>query len=127
MPVSADAFWIGEVLDGLVARAREAMPRGGRIAVAVSRDDPRGMAVLSVSDTVSEPAADTARRLYEPFPAGGGLGLSFLHGIVEQHGGDIEVGHAEGGGTVFRVLLPCAGGAPHERDRRPRSGARRRR
>lgn len=39
---------------------------------------------------------------------GTGLGLSVVWGIVQEHGGSIEVGDAEGGGTLVTVRLPRA-------------------
>ena len=60
-------------------------------------------------------AEETRQRIFEPFfttkPAGHGtgLGLSVSYGIVQAHGGSIEVESQVGSGSVFRIFLPASG------------------
>jgi signal transduction histidine kinase len=94
----------------LAVNAREAMPSGGTLTVAV--DNEGDDAVLVVADNGAGMDAATTARIFEPFfttkalTEASGLGLSTVHGIVGQSGGTIEVESAVGRGTVFTTRLP---------------------
>ncbi len=114
-PVRADPGQLEQVLLNLAANARDAMPRGGRLAIETrSADGPkRGPEVeLAVSDTGSGMDEATRARIFEPFfttkapGKGTGLGLSTVYGIVVQHGGEVGVESEPGRGTTFRIRLP---------------------
>jgi signal transduction histidine kinase len=70
--------------------------------------------VIEISDTGCGIGPDVISRVFDPFfttketGMGTGLGLSICHGIVAEHGGDIEVESSLGRGTMFRVILPVA-------------------
>lgn len=112
--VRVDASQVHHALMNLVANARDAMPRGGEITVSTRREDAATTAVL-VSDTGNGMDADVQRRLFEPFfttkprGKGTGLGLATVRGIVEQHGGRIDVESELGRGSTFRIQLPISG------------------
>jgi two-component system, cell cycle sensor histidine kinase and response regulator CckA len=94
----------------LAVNAREAMPGGGTLTIAVTRQD--GQAVLAVGDTGVGIDQETQERIFEPFfttkpvGEGAGLGLSTVDGIVAQSGGTVGVTSEPGRGTVFTIRLP---------------------
>ncbi len=125
LPIKADRGQIEQVLMNLVSNARDAMPKGGCIAVETSLIEldtaftaAHGLgtageyALLSVTDTGVGMADDVKRNIFEPFfttkeeGQGTGLGLAMVFGIVKQHKGYIDVFGAPGVGSTFNVYLP---------------------
>ena len=125
--VRADEGSIQQILVNLAVNARDAMPEGGtltlgtevividdRAASAYPDARPGSYVVLSVADDGLGMDAETVERIFEPFfstkgrGSGTGLGLSVVYGIVEQHGGWIDVKSDPGRGTEFRIHLPVA-------------------
>jgi len=117
--VHADPDRLRQVVSNLIRNAVAATPPGGRITLAVVRQDsPTGdRALIQVRDTgrgiaeVDLPhvfdrfwRADTAR---QRGTGGSGLGLAIARQIVTDHGGTIDVAGAPGGGAVFTVALPA--------------------
>ncbi len=124
-PVDADPAMIEQVLTNLVLNARDALTGAGSITVTLdatvlSKETasqnpevrPGLAACLSVCDTGSGIAPDALPRIFEPFfttkatGRGTGLGLSVVHGIIQQHKGWIIVDSTPGQGSTFSVYLP---------------------
>lgn len=123
--VNADANRLQQVILNLAINARNAMPQGGEIAVHLThfqtsgQDDKRPFSEmgesnwinLSVTDSGTGIPEETLKHIFEPFfttraPAGSGLGLSQVDGIVRQLGGFIDVITEMGVGTTFAIYLP---------------------
>lgn len=111
MPVSlsVDVGLMERVLVNLLRNAREAAPDGTvRLAWAQDGED----VVFTVSDSGPGIDPEVKPRLFEPFfttkgvGKGTGLGLAVVHGIVEEHGGTVDVEESPLGGACFRVRLP---------------------
>jgi len=123
--VRVDSGQLEQVLVNLVVNARDAMPGGGQLGIhgacvdldaATSRDlslagPGRYARIQVVDDGIGmEPALQS--RIFEPFfttkpeGTGSGLGLATVFGIVQQHGGAIDLWSAPGKGSRFTVYLP---------------------
>jgi two-component system NtrC family sensor kinase len=118
-PVAATADQLKQVFLNLILNAIEAMPDGGQLRittrfVAAQPGGPlRGDEVhVLVTDTGHGIPSEAMSRLFEPFyttkAQGTGLGLSISYGIVEQHGGRIEVASHPGEGSTFTVRIPVS-------------------
>jgi signal transduction histidine kinase len=101
-----------QVFLNLVLNARDAMESGGTLTV---RSWAEGDTVrVEVGDTGQGIAPEHLARIYDPFfttkqtRKGTGLGLSVTYGIVQEHGGSIEVQSQPGAGTLFHLEFPLA-------------------
>jgi signal transduction histidine kinase len=103
-----DPGQLHQVLVNLLFNALDAMPRGGRLGLALRAAGDRCRCV--VSDTGPGIAAEMAGRLFTPFAStkatGTGLGLSLARRIVEEHRGRITGENRPEGGARFTIVLP---------------------
>ena len=108
------ASQINQVIMNLLTNAVQAIPQRGTITIRTAREGDDVW--FSVSDTGAGIAPENLQRIFDPFfttkpvGQGTGLGLSLSFGIVQRHGGRIEVESGSGKGTTFRVWLPIRGG-----------------
>jgi signal transduction histidine kinase len=105
---------IDQVLVNLLTNAAQALgPAGGTIRVG-ARERADGVEMYVADDGPGIPP-EVLPRIFDPFfttkdvGEGSGLGLSIVHGIVDRHGGRIDVESAPGKGTTFRMLFPAHG------------------
>ena len=109
-PVPMVADQITQVFLNIVINAIEAMPAGGDLWLEVRLSEDREWMLAYFRDTGSGMTAEQVANLFEPFyttkPNGTGLGLAISYGIVERHGGTIEVSSQPGQGVTFIVKLP---------------------
>ena len=109
--VWVDADLIKQVVMNILVNAQHAIEEKGAITVRTRRA--AGDKVeISIIDTGCGIAEKDLQRIFDPFfttkgvGKGTGLGLSVSHGIVQAHGGSIEVASTPGEGSTFRVYLP---------------------
>jgi two-component system NtrC family sensor kinase len=113
-PVPCDASQMQQVVMNLVMNGAEATrPHGsGRVAIAIQALEGGAAVALQVTDDGEGIPEELLGRVFDPFFStkedgkGVGLGLAVVYGIVEAHGGQIEVTSAPGRGTTFAVTLP---------------------
>ena len=114
IPVYADRYKVGVVLDNLLSNAVKFTPAGGEVRVtAVAR---RNCAEVAIVDSGPGFPEDAIERVFEPFEqlddlmtrehGGLGLGLPIAKGLVEQHGGRLWAENVPGGGSRFVFTLP---------------------
>jgi signal transduction histidine kinase len=119
----ADAGQIQQVLTNLTINAAQSMPQGGPVEFRLTRCSrtnpdrsgagPADCFAIAVCDKGVGIPEENMSQLFEPFfttkevGAGTGLGLSIAYGIVQEHGGWIEVDSQVGKGSCFTVYLPA--------------------
>jgi len=108
--ISCDAGGIQQVFVALIVNAIEATPSGGTITITTDCTTLKESVVVTVSDTGKGIPDTIFPHIFEPFVStkakGTGLGLAMVYGIVQQHGGSIDVKTVADEGTVFTVSLP---------------------
>jgi two-component system NtrC family sensor kinase len=114
-----DPSQIQQVVLNLVLNAAEATQSKTERRVTVSTAKGDGVVLLRVSDNGEGIPLENLARIFDPFFStkpegkGVGLGLAVSYGIIEAHGGEIEVKSVVGEGTTFTVSLPLVATAAH--------------
>ena len=106
-----------QVVVNTLINAAEALGERGDATIRVaSRQEDGGRQIrLSISDNGPGMTDEVKGRLFDPFfttkqrSGGTGLGMSIAYGIIEEHGGRIEVDSRQGEGSTFHYILPVAG------------------
>lgn len=123
--VRMDPSQFDQIVTNLCVNARDAIDTTGRITIETANArlngshaksarsvDPGEFVLLMVSDTGAGMDQETTSRIFEPFfttkqeGRGTGLGLATVYGVVERHGGWIDVQSEVGQGTTFTIYLP---------------------
>jgi PAS domain S-box-containing protein len=129
--IEADPSMLEQILLNLAVNSRDAMPRGGQLAIRITRREvdtthvrktveavPGQFICLTHTDTGEGIPPENLPRIFEPFfttkelGKGTGLGLATVYGIVKQHHGWVEVESELGQGTTFSIFLPTSFAAP---------------
>jgi signal transduction histidine kinase len=109
--VAGDAAELRAVLTNLIFNAVDALPQGGAITFGTRIEG--GNVILRIGDTGTGMSEEVRRRCLEPFfttkgQHGTGLGLAIVFGIIQRHGGTIEIESELGKGTTFVLRLPAS-------------------
>ena len=125
--IAGEEGLLHQILMNICINACDAMPEGGILALSTSRVSPDqvvssllaesgvgDLIMIKISDTGDGMDDEMKARIFEPFfttkddKTGTGLGLSIVNGIVEKHGGWIEVESTPGLGSEFTIYFPIA-------------------
>jgi two-component system, NtrC family, sensor kinase len=131
--ITCDVSQMQQVLINLIMNAAEAAQGkpDGHVVVRTSPSASRDSLILEVTDNGDGISPENIPKLYTPFfttkgeGKGVGLGLAVVYGIVQAHGGDIELHSKVGEGTTFKVTLPVeqpqapAGAGPSDAEPMP--------
>ena len=107
-----DPGQIQQVLTNLLINAADAMEGQGTISISTQTNPDRSGIVLTFADTGCGIPESQKDKIFEPFfttkpvGKGTGLGLSIVYGVIQRHGGEIEVDSEPGVGTTFTISLP---------------------
>jgi signal transduction histidine kinase len=101
-----------EAITNLLFNASDAMSRSGTITFRLYKDAAEGV-TAEVADTGDGMDEETLKRCIEPFFTtkgvhGSGLGMAMVHGIMERHGGSMDISSEVGSGTTVRLNFPAA-------------------
>jgi len=110
--IEGDSDKLQQVFVNMIINAIQAMPDGGELTIATlfAKDD--NFVEIEISDTGCGILEENIKKLFDPFFStketgeGTGLGLSVSLGIVERHGGAIDVRSKIGDGSTFTIKLP---------------------
>jgi two-component system, NtrC family, sensor kinase len=110
-PVLGSGNQLVQVFLNIILNAVEAVSKHGELRIGTAYYAQRKQVVAAFRDNGPGVAPEIRDHLFEPFhttkPTGTGLGLAISYGIVEHHGGEIEVENPQEGGATFIVRLPA--------------------
>jgi two-component system NtrC family sensor kinase len=120
--VYVDPNQMEQVMINLLLNAAQAMQGIGSLSVHTGISADRNFAFVKIVDSGCGIPEENISKIYDPFfttkeNGGTGLGLSVSYGIIENHGGRIDVQSRVGSGTTFTVELPLKGGVESSEDR----------
>jgi signal transduction histidine kinase len=105
-----DVVLLGQVFEGLIANALDAMSSGGTLTIKNHLTADGKNARIKIADTGQGVPSDQVDKVFQPFyttkSSGLGIGLSLIQRIVKRHGGNIELTSRQGQGTEVCVQLP---------------------
>ncbi len=107
--VMVDAEQVGRALANIMSNAVQSMNGAGHLQIGTGASN--GHAWVEIQDTGCGIPNENLEKIFQPLfttkPRGIGLGLAITRGLVEQNGGNIEIGSQVGIGTRFKLSLPA--------------------
>lgn len=113
-PVSVDPSQIQQVFVNIVMNAIDAMGGKGTLTIGTRYNEEGACIEIAFGDTGCGIPPEIINRIFEPFFTtkgtghGTGLGLSISYGIIQRHGGELNVRSTVGKGSTFTIILPVS-------------------
>ncbi|MFO7812404.1 MAG: ATP-binding protein [Pelovirga sp.] len=109
--IELDADQWQQVFVNMIINAGQAMPQGGCLTLTTQFLGAENSVHITIEDTGTGISREHLDKIFDPFfttklQKGFGLGLSVTYGIIQNHGGKVDVQSTEGEGTRFSILLP---------------------
>lgn len=109
--LEVDADQLQQVFFNMFINAGQAMPNGGVLKINTQLIEKDRMVAIVIEDTGTGISQENLDKIFDPFfstkaQKGFGLGLSVSYGIIENHGGQVDVKSREGEGTRFSIYFP---------------------
>jgi PAS domain S-box-containing protein len=109
--VTADEELLRQAFLNVIQNAGQAMPAGGRVAIATAAGEEAGQVAVSIADTGVGIATDDLGKIFKLYyttrPDGTGIGLALVYRIVQLHDGAVDVVSEVGRGTTVSIRLPA--------------------
>jgi two-component system, NtrC family, sensor kinase len=117
--ILADPNQLEQVFINMFLNAGHAMTAGGTLRITTQRNNEFNGVMAEIADTGCGIPEENLAKIFDPFfttkeASGTGLGLSVSYGIINSHGGKIEVESSVGIGTTFTIKLPINPDVAHE-------------
>ncbi|WP_432822851.1 sensor histidine kinase [Trichloromonas sp.] len=127
-PILIDPSQIEQVFMNVLINASQAMPSGGQLTIKTDFSAQPNHLYVKISDTGCGIPEENLQKIFDPFFStkgvkGTGLGLSVSYGIIENHGGQIEVTSKTGEGTAFTIRFPLTEASVNSSEQHPESQA----
>ena len=107
--INVDKDQMQQVFINLILNAMQATGSGGKISVSTTLIPLEAIVEIVINDTGKGIPVENIEKIFDPFfttrESGTGLGLAIAHGIIERHGGSIDVKSKPGKGTTFTIQL----------------------
>jgi PAS domain S-box-containing protein len=108
VPVKIDVDFIKQAILNVVLNGVQAMPNGGTLTIAASRDE--DMVVTEIRDQGAGIPTEIQDKIFELYfttkKTGSGIGLAQTYQIMQWHYGSVDFESGDGKGTTFRLRLP---------------------
>ncbi len=109
--IMADPHQLEQVIINMLLNAGHAMATGGSLSIVTTSLPDKNFVVAQIADTGCGIPEENLPKIFDPFfttkeTSGTGLGLAVSYGIINSHGGTIEVESLVGIGTTFTIKLP---------------------